>query len=219
MGSNKLVTSSLIGSIEWMRTAPSSVKKDDPDQRSWKQVAFDDLHGMLIRKPWAPTPEITHGIDFEDAVYNSMKHGHTKGSKEYLEILAGCRGGSVQDVLKGDVNIDGTTYFLYGKTDVLFDNLIVDIKTTKSYKPNKYLSKVQHLIYCYLSKIKNFKYIIAEWDTYPKIHKVHYEDYTAPGPCELEQILFERITKAMDFLKTRPILWKAYEETYCRKKH
>ena len=71
------------------------------------------------------------------------------------------------------VKVDGNTCYVYGKYDAIRPSEIIkDIKTTKEYKLNKYLKTIQHFLYCYISGIDKFEYIIVEWEKYMDSRKV-----------------------------------------------
>ena len=131
-----------------------------------------------------PTTEAQQkGLDFEDEVYKGNKPLYNpyvegglyqvKVSKPYKDIL------------------------LLGIIDVLQPDRIYDVKTTKTYKVGKYFNTSQHKVYCYITGIKNFSYLINE--------ECYKEDYVyQDGQCE------ELIDSFIDWLKQTNLydIWK-----------
>ena len=114
-----------------------------------------------IEKPTTKAQQ--KGLDFEDEVYKLNKplyNPYVEGglyqvrvSKPYKDIL------------------------LLGVIDVLQPNWIYDVKTTKNYNTGKYYNTSQHKLYCYITGIKNFSYLINE--------ECYKEDYFyQDGECE-----------------------------------
>lgn len=208
----KLITTSLIGAIEFYQTCPAH----------WKKDALKGLSNQLNRVKWEPTPAIQNGFDFEKRVEldsHKMKHMQSFeliGTDNYKSIVNKVFKGQFQRVTKKIVNIDGVEYCLYGRIDVYFPNKIVDLKTTGSYKKDKYLKTTQHLMYCYSENTNTFQYIIAEWDLYPTIKAVHIENYEMESREKTKEILFNRIRSAISFINKDERLKKAYNTTFCR---
>lgn len=131
-----------------------------------------------------PTTEAQQkGLDFENEVYKGnkplynpyVKNGlyQVRVSKQYKDIL------------------------LLGIIDVLQPNWIYDVKTTGTYKTGKYFDTSQHKVYCYITDIKNFSYLINE--------ECYKEDYVyQDGQCE------ELIDSFIDWLKRTNLydIWK-----------
>jgi len=99
-------------------------------------------------------------------VYENAGSG---GSKHFREVADKVRGAKFQQVLKKNINVEGREVLLYGKVDALFPTRIVDIKTTENYRGNdKYMGGWQHTLYCYMSGLKEFDYLVALFEPYPR---------------------------------------------------
>ena len=92
--------------------------------------------------------------------------------------------------------------------------MLKDIKTTAEYKKGKYLKSFQHKLYCYVENIKDFEYIIAEWEEYPKIKEVHREFYHCNDIAQLEKDIIFEIKEAFSIIKDLG-LWEDYRNLYC----
>ncbi|NIU83372.1 MAG: hypothetical protein GWN64_07795 [Candidatus Thorarchaeota archaeon] len=207
MTKSRLITASFIGSVNWYLNCP----------QNWKQKAYDDLSNQLNRVSWKPTPAIQHGIEFENTVYELVRQGSLDlGTPEFRKVLAKCDGGTFQDKLKAFEVIDGETYCLFGKTDVKFENQIIDIKTTGEFKREKYENSFQHVLYMYITGIEFFEYLVVEWDEFPRIASVNSVDIEQDNPkIEYHDRVVDEVRRAMQFLDERPILKKAYLEKFC----
>ena len=131
-----------------------------------------------------PTTEAQQkGLDFEDEVYKGNKPLYNPYVKDGLYQVK---------VSKPYKNI-----LLLGIIDVLQPDRIYDVKTTKTYKVGKYYNTSQHKVYCYITGIKNFSYLINE--------ECYKEDYVyQDGQCE------ELIDSFIDWLKRTNLydIWK-----------
>ena len=206
----KLITTSLLGSIDWYNQAYPAMK-----QSAYKQLS-DQLNRVFTS-----SPAIEYGQAFERRVeldVHKLKHieGHKlTGSDNYVEIVNAVKEGNFQRKIKKIVNLDSTDYCLYGKIDVDLPELIVDLKTTGSYKKDKYLKTTQHLMYCVITGKTKFKYIVAEWAKYPQIKQVHYETYNMPSLEIAQDKLYAKIRAAIAFINSDDKLKEAYNTTFC----
>lgn len=208
MVKSRLITASLISSVEWLKICPESYKED----------ALKSLKNQLNRVWDEPSVAAKAGIEFENAVqkFVTMKKFDV-GTELFQQVLKACEGGEFQRKSRGNLKIEGdeANYFLYGKIDVYFPSLLLDLKTTGVYKVNKYLKTVQHLIYCLNEQIKEFKYLVVEWEKPPKIKAIHEENFKVKDFDEVYNILVSKIKTTIAYLQLRPELWKAYTEKYC----
>lgn len=137
-----------------------------------------------LNKIKKPTTEAQQkGLDFENEVY--------KGNKELYNPFV--KNGLYQVKVSKMYN----DILLYGIIDVLQPNKIYDIKITKTYKTGKYYNTSQHKVYCYITGIKNFAYLINE--------ECYKEDYIyQDGQCE------ELVEQFIEWLKQTNLydLWK-----------
>ena len=215
-----LMTPTLWDSIDWLNKSPDS----------WKARAYQGLLDMLNRK-WAPTKAIERGIAFEKQICHGTNpisevapDIKEKFQKAYDMIHA--PGHDFQAKAKKIVEVDtgnGEKEFcLYGKLDVDFkstaeypDGLIIDIKTTGSWKGKaSYLSKWQHKVYCWLKRVKDFKYIVFEFGDSGMLIDIHFIDYHVDDFVELGKELMEKLVSVIKFLQADKKLAKAYMEKF-----
>ena len=136
---------------------------------SWLYVTHNenadiqDFKDVLNRVKKPTTEAQQKGLDFEDEVYKGNKPLYNPYVKDGLYKVKVSR--FYKDIL------------LIGIIDVLQPNWIYDVKTTKTYKVGKYFNTSQHKVYCYITSIKNFSYLINE--------ECYKEDYVyQDGQCE-----------------------------------
>lgn len=204
---SNLITPTLLDSLDWYMKCPPS----------WKERAYDGLSNTLNRV-WVSNVHVEAGMKLEKQIYEwaNRDQEEWEGSKLFTEICNHVKGGNFQAKTKRIIDINGVEYCLYGKLDVLFPELIIDIKTTSDYKgKSNYLSKWQHKFYCYLKNIPEFIYIIAELEDLIKIKKVHYVEYRMENKEKVEEEIIEKVKEFMGFLDMYPELKKAYHEKFC----
>lgn len=136
---------------------------------SWLYVTNNenaDINEFLsyLNKHHQPTTEEQQkGLDFEDEVYKGNKplyNPYVKGGLYQVKVSK-----PYKDIV------------LLGVIDVLQPNNIYDVKTTSRYEVGEYYNTSQHKIYCYITGIKNFSYLINE--------ECYKEDYVyQDGQCE-----------------------------------
>lgn len=207
-----LVTPTLFDSLDFARTAPSS----------WRKKAYEDLVKKIRRERGTFPDWVLKGSKFEDAVYAKIQGSFFDDSpidtesKAFAHVCEQCAGGQFQTTHKRVLNVDGLDYLIYGKLDVEMPTEIIDIKTTLNYKgPQKYLSKWQHKMYCWLTGVTQFKYLVVEWVDEPsyKIAAVHQAKYVAPSMEQLEQDIVSGIRYAAEYLQEKN-LWDDYYRTF-----
>ena len=170
-----LITNDIISSLEWYQKAPKT--NNAARGKSWKQCAFEDFVSTLKREKKEFPQAAANGIAFEKAVYDfvcknidgTMGTPKAPASEHFNTVVASVWGYDFQVKVKSIEEIAGETCCLYGKLDAKLGNNIVDLKTTASFKPSSYVNSFQHTLYCYIAKAQHFKYIVAEWEKYPKI--------------------------------------------------
>lgn len=157
---------------------------------SWLYVTNNenaDINEFLsyLNKHHQPTTEAQQrGLDFEDEVYKGNKplyNPYVKGGLYQVKVSK-----PYKDIV------------LLGVIDVLQPNNIYDVKTTSRYEVGKYYNASQHKVYCYITGIKNFSYLINE--------ECYKEDYVyQDGQCE------ELIDSFIYWLKTTDLydIWKS----------
>lgn len=193
----RLITASLIGSIEWYKNCPSS----------WKAKAAKDLQNSLARIYTEPMSEaVKRGIAFEDdickrAVFDT-EAVHVPTVQTFVDE---CKGGEFQKKTKRFVFIDGFEYCLYGKIDVAFPDMLKDLKTTGKWKGEEsYLNTFQHKLYCYNEHISKFRYVVGVFDDKVSLvpDQVYTIDYEVEDWAKLEKEVYTTVINAVKFLST-----------------
>lgn len=124
---------------------------------------IQDFEDVLNRIKKPTTEAQQKGLDFEDEVYKGNKPLYNPYVKDGLYQVKVSK--PYKDIL------------LLGIIDVLQPDRIYDVKTTQVYKTGKYFDTSQHKVYCYITSIKNFSYLINE--------ECYKEDYIyQDGQCE-----------------------------------
>ena len=206
------MTTSLWDAIDWYNKCPAS----------WKKRAYQGLLDQLNRK-WAPTKAIERGIAFEDKICNGknpieeivpdLKEKFTTA----YNLIHG-EGHNFQAKAKKFVESDEKEFIIYGKLDVFFekhadypDGLIIDIKTTGNYRGKaSYLSKWQHRVYTWLKRIKDFKYVVFEFNEAGLLCDVHTIDYHVDDFDKIGKEIMDNLKKVRGLLKSDKDLSKAY---------
>lgn len=203
---SKLITASLIQAIDWYEKCP----------QSWKERAHIDLKNQLSRIFPDPVPApMAQGMAFEKAIYSKMNSDLTllEASDEFKMVCQECKGGQVQKKIKKYYEVGNVDYCLYGKTDVFFNDYIIDIKTTGKFSRAKYVDSFQHKLYMFITKIPLFYYIIVEWQEYPKIQSVNKLELLANDDYFDSEII--ATIKGMNhFFKHNPELRELYDNKF-----
>jgi len=207
----KLITPSLIGSVEWLQKCPDS----------WKERAFNSLHSSLARDYSKPMDHaVKRGIDFENMVYKVLGNelvdvNSLKCSELFKDVLRHCKGGIFQQKTKSLIEIDDVEYCLYGKKDVSFTDKTIDIKCTGKFKSARtYLDTVQHKLYCYNDKIEKFEYLVCVMDEEDKLTDIHIVEYKVDDFEKLREDIIKRVRKTIEFLKLDTELYDLYINTF-----
>jgi len=217
-----LIAPTLLDGYDWLMTAPESIKKGT--NVTWKQDAYQQLTDTLTRAPFRPNKAIIKGMEFERMACNKSKVADIdslNASANFKKVCKLIKGGAFQVKTKKFIQIDGVEYVLFNRLDVKFPMLIQDIKTTANYRgAANYLSKWQHKFYTLTDKIRDFQYIIAEWqgadvDDFT-IKDVHVIDYHAEDFEAIEKEITGHVKLFMEFLEGNEKLKEAYLHTYNR---
>jgi hypothetical protein len=205
---SRLITTSLLGSVEWFTNSPPT----------WKERAYQGLHDTLARV-FNTNEDVVRGIRFERAVYAQLELApeQRKGSAMFKDLVASLEGGKTGQKLKATLDIDGDEYCLYGKTDLLYADKIVDLKCPREWKgPGKFLSSTQHSMYCVLSGIPNFEYVACVLNSETKaLERVERIPYTMEDPVKEKEQLTLAIRKALGTLRQDEDLWDLYLTKFC----
>jgi len=157
------------------------------------------------------------GIEFEKKVYTVVSAGvEVQSSEHFKDICNEVRGYQFYQKDGKHVQMDGLDLFFYAKYDAITADKrsIVDLKTTGKYREGKYVKGIQHKIYCYVSGAEYFKYVIAEWEEYPKIKAVHREEFIVKDREAMEKDILFQTRECFDTLKDLG-LWEVYRTQYC----
>lgn len=204
---SRLITTSLISSIDWFKIAPVH----------WKAKAYEDLLNQLNRIWLEPKNAIKLGINFEKRIYNYLQHKRKTTNKDLEWFIIQCKGGEVQKKIKKFIEINDVEYCLFGKVDVYFPDCLIDIKTTSSYKGKEYYKKsFQHLLYCYITNIHYFKYLVAVFDSDGKIEdKIEIPINLTESQDELRHTVEQKVKETIEFIQADYQLMKAYKDKFC----
>lgn len=203
MDDTLLITSSILDALHWIKICPPS----------WKKKARLDLISTLRREEYIETPETRRGIDFENLV-EDICHGRSTEKlipPVTMSVVRTCDGGAFQAKVKTIKNIGGYNVVLYSKVDVLFTHKIVDIKTTGSWRGRqKYLDGWQHVLYTYVTGVKNFLYKVVVFDKDRPVvgYEVEYE-----AKPNAEEVIEQGVLELFDWLKAEG-LWEDYKNIY-----
>jgi len=221
-----LITTSLLDSVSWCRIAPNTPCKYNPSL-TWKEQAYTDLKNTLARI-WVPgNKAVERGQAFETAIFSktATREGVLyKASDKFKTVVDMCRGGVPQVKSRTFLAVDDVEYCIFGKLDVDLPALdtIIDIKTTQEYKgQSKYLGSMQHKVYCYAQRRKNFKYIVAVFngETDLEIQELHEVNYTMLDRNAVGDEIEDSIRKTVSFLKEFDgpgELWDLYQNTFTK---
>jgi hypothetical protein len=163
------ITPTLLSSFEYYFNSDFEETEEEEDGKSetnLKDKVFNDFLNTL-RKIKTPPPEaIIRGINFENDVriyaetglLPSIDDNNKENRIEAIQTIGNIvKGGLWQVVLQKEITLnnrklglDNTTFLLYGKADVIKENIIYDVKTTSSYDIGKYTNSPQHLLYSIL---------------------------------------------------------------------
>ena len=165
----------------------------------WSPI--DEFLRVLSKAPSEPSPAMQEGIDFENAVYNSMQSGITPQDARIAEAAERCKGGYIQVRCEKALFEDT---LVYGVADVVLpdQDKIIDIKRSASYSLGKYENSIQHLVYMYALGLNNFEYLIADKTSV-------YTEYYHWGTIA-ENHLKTRVYQCLDFIMGVPQFKEVY---------
>lgn len=130
-----------------------------------------DFLNTLNKVKVEPTEAILEGRRFEDNVLAACTDQDlvariAKEDAKYAacveEVAAIVRGGLWQERVMMTIDVSGTQFLLYGKTDVMKKDWIYDVKYSQSYELGKYTESIQHALYMACSGIDKFAYLISD---------------------------------------------------------
>ena len=160
------VTPSLINSYRYWANFDKGVY-DDPEVGEAKEAAaLQDFKDYLCRVE-RPTSEAAQaGIDFENKLttYDFSDVEDETLRNIYIDMAHKVKGGLWQVKLTKVLDVKGLTISLEGKTDVIKQSKIFDVKRTSKYDIGKFQGNIQHASYILMSEINDFEYLINEND-------------------------------------------------------
>jgi hypothetical protein len=187
-----------------------------------KARAYVDFKNQLHRIWSEPSEAIKRGIDFENVIYQmANRHSEIKASDFFHKICEIVKGGDFQKKANITMMIDEKEYYLYGKLDVYFHDLIIDIKTTSKFRgANSYLSTWQHLFYCLMTNIPRFMYLVVVFykdipNKIKSIEKVYY-NMNEIGMDKVRKQIIIGIRDVIGFINSDKILKEGYYTKFNR---
>lgn len=143
---------------------------------------------------------ITEGKDY-DSVLDKADQDGIGFNKSFLdcahEVAEEVWGCHWQSKLSKEIEINGQTYLLYGRSDCELAPWVKDIKYTGNYDIGKFRESIQHLMYMYLSGLPHFRYVICQNGT-----AVYHEDYH--WDAESEALLSGKLKGMLEYIHGIP---------------
>ena len=210
-----LVTPTLLDSFDFLKTCPIS----------WKDSAMKDFIAKIRREEIKYPAWVTKGQLFEQRVMKESRktptqviyepHPECIHTMRVAELIAG---GAFQQKIQKDLVIGNTKAFFFGKSDVEFPDLTIDIKTTANFRgSDAYLSKNQHIVYLWINGKSDFKYVVAVWGSKEADNLIDVQeiDYHSPGSAVLEGMIKEKTVAMWDYIREIG-LWRDYFFTFSK---
>lgn len=237
-----LMTATLLGSYKWMEDAPASwamraredfyaklrrQDKFEPTPEVQRGIEFE----RIICDRCNTMDEEQFMLAMRDLYAEKIKadpglSGAARESKEALltrilnvcnTLYNQCKGGQQQVKVGKDIKVGDEEFYLFGYIDVLQPTTILDIKTCTKYKESKYRDSIQHSIYQYCTGIKDFKYVVADYNRTAYPENCIIVDTSINELEDAERRIKGRITNLVHFLKDNN-LWEDYINIFCRGK-
>lgn len=237
-----LMTATLLGSYKWMEDAPASwaerarwdfyaklrrLDNFEPTPEVQRGIEFeriicdrcdamDEKQFMLAMRDLY-VEKIKADAAWENASSESKEALLTRILNVCNTLYNQCKGGQQQVKVGKDIKVDDEEFYLFGYIDVLQPTTILDIKTCTKYKESKYRDSIQHSIYQYCTGIKDFKYVVADYNRTAYPENCIIVDTSIHELEDAERRIKGRITNLVHFLKDNN-LWDDYINTFCRGK-
>ncbi len=231
------ITASLIDSVNF--------HVNMPPENKWKKKSLDQLKTTLKRKDVFIQNEFTkRGQDFENKIvafsrsdivsFREVFEKDVFCSVKKLDAFYYALQGEVQTqkTMKGKFEVDEQPFTFYGVADIVQGYppvKHVDIKTTSKWETGKYSSernyktRAQHLMYMYLDKVKEFEYLIAEFqnagnDERPEwlVVDVHSIEIKETDYKRLEKKIFNKVLDTVNFISQDEEMWNDYCNIFTR---
>ena len=237
-----LMTATLLGSYKWMEDAPASwavrarddfyaklrrQDKFEPTPEVQRGIEFEriicdrcntmDEEQFMLAMRDLYAEKIKADPDLEYASIESKEALLTRILNVCNTLYNQCKGGQQQVKVGKDIKVGDEEFYLFGYIDVLQPTTILDIKTCTKYKESKYRDSIQHSIYQYCTGVKDFKYVVADYNStaYPEYCII--VDTSVNELEDAERRIKGRITNLVHFLKDNN-LWDDYINLFCRGK-
>lgn len=237
-----LMTATLLGSYKWMEDAPASWAeraRDDFYAKLRRQDKFEPTPEVqrgieferIICDRCNTMDEEQFILAMRDLYVEKIKAdpGLACAASESKEALLTrilnvcstlynqCKGGQQQVKVGKDIKVGDEEFYLFGYIDVLQPTTILDIKTCTKYKESKYRDSIQHSIYQYCTGIKDFKYVVADYNRTAYPENCIIVDTSINELADAERRIKGRISNLVHFLKDNN-LWEDYINIFCRGK-
>lgn len=157
-------------------------------------LIYEDFLRTLAREPSEPTEAMMKGIEFEHKIYQVTTKAGPSDEKVVNELAEVVDSGMWQQSVKKELSHNNMDLLLYGRTDVIKQDYVYDIKFTKNYAFPKFLDSAQHLVYLYCSQLPKFSYLISNGTEWWR------EDYD--NSDEVLELLRTKIDDFLNFLET-----------------
>ena len=237
-----LMTATLLGSYKWMEDAPASWAeraRDDFYAKLRRQDKFEPTPEVqrgieferIICDRCNTLDEEQFILAMRDLYVEKIKAdpGLACAASESKEALLTrilnvcstlynqCKGGQQQVKVGKDIKVGDEEFYLFGYIDVLQPTTILDIKTCTKYKESKYRDSIQHSIYQYCTGIKDFKYVVEDYNRTAYPENCIIVDTSINELADAERRIKGRISNLVHFLKDNN-LWEDYINIFCRGK-
>ena len=237
-----LMTATLLGSYKWMEDAPASwavrarddfyaklrrQDKFEPTPEVQRGIEFERIicdrcnnmeeeqFMLAMRDLYAE--KIKADPELEYASIESKEALLTRILNVCNTLYNQCKGGQQQVKVGKDIKVGDEEFYLFGYIDVLQPTTILDIKTCTKYKESKYRDSIQHSIYQYCTGVKDFKYVVADYNSTAYPENCIIVDTSINELEDAERRIKGRITNLVHFLKDNN-LWDDYITIFCRGK-
>lgn len=237
-----LMTATLLGSYKWMEDAPASwamraredfyaklrrQDKFEPTPEVQRGIEFEriicdrcntvDEEQFMLAMRDLYAEKIKADAAWENASRESKEALLTRILNVCNTLYNQCKGGQQQVKVGKDIKVGDEEFYLFGYIDVLHPTTILDIKTCTKYTESKYRDSIQHSIYQYCTGIKDFKYVVADYNRTAYPENCIIVDASINELEDAERRIKGRITNLVHFLKDNN-LWDDYINIFCRGK-
>lgn len=226
-----LITSSLLDGFAWLQSAPAAWKTKAQQEfiaTIRRERIFNPTPEIIRGEQFERLVCDNCNVMSKDAFQDMCKATYSALLDEDQDVLDESKAEYLQRILKvtgifydrsrnaeqqvkveGNISAFNEDFYLFGYADLVYPDLILDIKTTTKFKSNsKYTRRAQHLVYAYCTGIPKFHYIVADYcgTKYPLDYHCIAVDVDL---AQAEQTLKGRIQNMGMYLRTHN-LWQDY---------